>query len=367
VKKIIKRGMKQVELAIRGLTLGLLSRRSAPSSEHSLPLLLPSEPRILFLRQDRIGDAVVTTPLLVAVKQKYPHARITMLLGDNNRAIRPLLPIDCDTVVYAKSLLRDLRMLRSLRKQRFDVAIDLTDNASVTSSMLMAMIKPRFAIGIEKENRSVYNVIVPRIDRLENHISSRIAELLRPLGIDPSAIDLKPILRVDRQNGLPGRLGLNISAGTESRWAPERVYAAIAQSALESGAWSEIRVYCEPRDTDKATSIVSMADDPRVTLQPPTRSYGEFASALSSCEALITPDTSVVHLAAALDIPQVVIFAPIPEGLHYWTPIGVPYEMLVQHPNLSTLEPQTVIALLRKLEARLTATAMSQSSQTHAH
>ncbi|HET6510861.1 MAG TPA: glycosyltransferase family 9 protein [Candidatus Kapabacteria bacterium] len=355
MNKRVKRVLKIFELAFRRLTLLSLKiaggNRAAQLS--SAALTLSPDPKILFLRQDRIGDAIITTPLLVAVRTKYPNAKITFLLSKNNRAIIPLLPIDCDTVIYQKSWLKDRAMLRLLRKQKFDVAIDMTDNASVTSSILMASIKPRFAIGIEKENAVVYDVLVPRIDREKNHISARIAELLRPLGIDPNTVNAKPQLRIKQLQKVAGRLGINISAGTESRWAPETVYAEIAKQALQSKRWNEVAILAEPRDEIKAIEIEKLAGDARIQVMPVTGSYGDFASSLSTCEALISPDTSVVHLAAALDLPQVVIYAPIPKGLHYWTPIGVPYEMIVQSPSLATLEPHSVISLLRRLEAKL--------------
>jgi ADP-heptose:LPS heptosyltransferase len=366
--KRAKRILKIFELAIRRLTLLTLKiaggNRSAQLS--SAPVALPIDPKILFLRQDRIGDAIVTTPLLVAVRKKYPLAKITILLGKNNQAIIPMLPIDCDTVIYQKSWLKDRTMLRELRKQKFDVAIDMTDNASVTSSMLIASIKPRYAIGIEKENAVVYDVLVPRLDREKYHISKRIAELLRPLGVDPSIVSGKPQLKIDRRPTVEGRLGVNISAGTESRWAPEATYAEIARQTLATDAWKEIVILAEPRDEEKANHIITLAADPRVKALPVSRSYQEFASHLSTCEALITPDTSVVHLAAALDIPQVVVYAPIPKGLHYWTPIGVPYEMMVQSPSLATLEPHSVISLLRRLEAKLASNKTGTVPQSQA-
>lgn len=353
----VKKLLKQAELAIRRLTLRMLERmggnKQAMRATPGIALTLPASPRIIFLRQDRIGDAIVTTPLLLAVRKHFPTADITMLLGLNNQAIAPLLPIECRTVVYRKSPLEDMRMLSKLRSERYDVLIDLTDNASVTSSMLVAAIKARYAIGIEKENAVVYDVLVPRIDRGENHIARRIAELLRPLGIDPETIDLKPVLDLATSPRVNGRLGINISAGTESRWAPDRVYAQVAITALSDQRWSEVVIYSEPKDEMKARDIVLLSGNDRVRHEPSTKSFGDFAKALSSVEVLITPDTSVVHLAAALGIPQAVIFAPLPEGLQYWTPTGVPYEMMVQHPSLSTLEPAPVNEMLRTLVTKL--------------
>ena len=79
--RVVKRG----ELAIRRAFITFLSRRSLKSSP-TLPLQLPDSPTILILRQDRFGDAIITTPLLVALKERYPTARIMVLLGKKIRA-----------------------------------------------------------------------------------------------------------------------------------------------------------------------------------------------------------------------------------------------------------------------------------------
>src|SRR6185312_13300334 len=101
------------------------------------------------------------------------------------------------------------------------------DNPSATSSILLALIKPRTAIGIAKENDAAYTITVPRMDRAQYHITERIAELLRPLGIDPKRLSLKPQLQLPKTDKVSGRVGINISAGSSSRYAPVETYASI--------------------------------------------------------------------------------------------------------------------------------------------
>lgn len=359
-KNKLQKGLKQIELLIRRIFLLYLQlrRKLFRKKQDTTSLLqhLGESPSILLLRQDRLGDAIITTPLLVAIRRKFPKAKITMLLGGNNRAIAPLLPAGCETVVYTKNPKIDRPMLRSLRGQ-FDVMIDLTDNASVTSSMLVASIQPKVAIGIEKENAVVYDVVVPRIDREKHHITQRIAELLRPLGIDPASVDLRPQLQLRKDEMVRGRVGINISAGSESRYAPEEVYAKIAVAVSTIDGVEEVTLLCEPADKIIAERIALLTlgeeTSQKIKVLGPTPSYAEFATLLSTCEVLITPDTSIVHLGAALELPMVVIYAPIPPGLHYWTPVGVPYEMCIQRPSLASLEPGTVISLFSTLWKRL--------------
>jgi heptosyltransferase-3 len=318
-----------------------------------LPKLLAGRPTILFLRQDRLGDAIVTTPLLVALADSYPNAQIIMLLGANNEGIAPLLPIKCETVVYRKDPRHDRAMLKILNRRSIDILIDLTDNASVTSSMLIRSIKPKVAIGIEKENGVVYDILVPRLDRAHTHIARRIAELLKPLAIEPDSFKLQPRLKIDIQEKIVGRIGINVSAGSSGRYAPASVYATIAREVAGETGVTEVRILSQPQDADYAKKIVELSKSDRVMTQPRAMAFAEFGSYLSTCEMIITPDTSVVHLGAAAGVPMVVIYAPIPEGLHYWTPTGVPYEMMVQRPTLAELDAASVVSLFESLSNRL--------------
>jgi len=61
-------------------------------------------------------------------------------------------------------------MLRNLRKRKIDILIDLIDNTSSTSSILISAITPKFSIGIEKDNSASYDATVPLVDRSKNHM-----------------------------------------------------------------------------------------------------------------------------------------------------------------------------------------------------
>jgi ADP-heptose:LPS heptosyltransferase len=343
IQRLLKRG----ELALRRSFISLLSKRSAQATDIR-PLPLAQNPKILFLRQDRLGDAIVSTPLLVALREKYPNADMMMLLGENNKGIAPLLPITCETHIYTKRLFSDINLLRTLRKKKIDVLIDLQDNASVTSSILTAAISARYSIGIEKENASSYNVLVSRLDQSKYHIARRIAELLTPFGIDPGALSLRPKLKDIPYTQVEGRVGIVFSAGAIDRYIPVSKSAEIAKAVIETGFASEILIFSHPKDEVYAKEIVTIVNDARIKLSPATRSFMEYASLLRSCSIVITPDTSAVHVCSAYEIPVLMIARTFPPTLHYWTPIGVEYRMISKD-DLSEVDVKEVLSLYREL------------------
>jgi ADP-heptose:LPS heptosyltransferase len=343
IQRILKRG----ELALRRTFISLLSKRSTQATTIR-PLHLPLKPKILLLRQDRLGDAIISTPLLVALQEKYPDAKMMMLLGENNKGIAPLLPINCEIFIYKKKILSDIRLLRSLRKKHIDVLIDLQDNASATSSILTAGIGARYSIGIDKENASSYNVLVPRINQSEYHITRRIAELLTPFGIDPDILPLRPVLKDIPFNKVEGRVGIVFSAGAIDRYIPISKNVEIAKAIIETDGTKEIVFFSHPKDELYLQEIISIVNDSRIKPAATTNSFIDYASLLRSCSIVITPDTSAVHLCSAYGIPVLMIARTFPPSLHYWTPIGVEYRMISKD-NLSEVDVNEVVLCYKEL------------------
>ena len=90
--------------------------------------------KILFIRRDNIGDLVCTTPAIHAVREKYPDAKIGILVNTYNADAISNNP-DIDKVyIYEKAKhatdknklsvwLNNLRVLQKIRKEKYDVAI----------------------------------------------------------------------------------------------------------------------------------------------------------------------------------------------------------------------------------------------------
>lgn len=339
--------LKPIELFFRRSFLRILERMGR--RKDSSAVAIPDFPSILLLRQDRLGDVLMSTFFLAALRNRYPKSRFAILLGKNNREVIPLLPFPIETFLYRKRIFADVAMLAKLRREKFDVVIDLTDKASVTSSVLMAAINPKLRVGVEKENSVIYDITVPRPNQMKVHITERIAELLRPFGIDPKTVDKSPklTLRIQRQKG---RIGLNVSSRTPDCSLPPPASATIAREVLAMG-FSEILVFAAPHDRARGEETVRLAGDSRIHFAEAKRSFVQFAEQIATCEYLITADTSVIQIAAAAKIPMLLLFRPMFDE-HPWTPVGVPFEFYTQQPSLAALEPQPALDLFRKLIAR---------------
>lgn len=352
--------LKRIELGLRRILLivmGGLKRRRRPP-EKSLDF---NRSKILFVRQDRIGDVLVSTPLLAAVKKHHPGATIDVFLSPNNHFVLANNALVRRRWIYTKRPLATLKLLAAIRRERYDFIVDLMDNPSVTSTILCALAGGRWNVGLEKENDSIYDIKIPRLSRKETHIVDRLAQLLRAFAIDPSheplAIHYQTSAESEalaeslfRSPDLAGRpvLGLNISAGSEARfWGIGNFHALLALLERHYPRLTALVLY-RPDDRERAEEIAG--PHRQAIVGPVTKSFDHFAALIGRLGLLVTPDTSAVHLAAAFGIPAVVLYVQSNKELGVWAPYNTKSEVLISDiDDLSTIAPGDVLASVRSL------------------
>ena len=107
--------------------------------------------KILFLRYDRIGDMIITTPVFRELKRKYPKIKITVLASKTNQDVLLNNPYIDEIIVNSKNnLIGDLPSLFKLKKQNFDVCVEF-DHSVVPHAIF------RVRIINAKINISIYN------------------------------------------------------------------------------------------------------------------------------------------------------------------------------------------------------------------
>src|SRR4051812_13288990 len=147
--------------------------------------------KILLLRLRLIGDVVFTTPAIRALRRTYPDAHLTYLVEPHAAPVVINNP-HLDQVIVAprqrgaRRLLDDVALARRLRRERFDVAIDLHGGPR-SAWLTWASGAPR-RIGYTIAGRSwMYTDVIARAaDLTPRHSVLNQWDLLAPLGIGPA-------------------------------------------------------------------------------------------------------------------------------------------------------------------------------------
>ncbi|MCX7930902.1 MAG: glycosyltransferase family 9 protein, partial [Chlorobi bacterium] len=332
---------KQIELYIRRRFLAY-SRKPFSGELITKPknVLLSDSPRILLLRQDRLGDVICSTPIVAALRQHFPTARIDLLLSHNNIALAELMYNWCNRLwCYNKTVASFLFLRHQLRRQHYDAVVDLMDNPSTTSTLFVRSIRAPIRIGIIKDNAWVYTHCVPLLDRERHHYIERIAQLLLPFGIDPSSVNLFPLYPLTHSDIAQAATALNLehfpdrsgfvlvhisTRHTPLQWGWDRYHAVVAHLRAQLPELP-IGIGSTPEDRTVAEAIAHQTG----AFLLPHLSFHQYAAIVHFARLLISPDTAIVHAAAAMHIPSVVLYHQGNPALMPWYPYGAPYRALV--------------------------------------
>jgi len=328
----------------------------------SLPLDRSTVRSILILRYDAIGDMIVTTPLFDALKSVVPDAAIDIVASHRNAG----LLADDERIRHVHvydgtgSSLRAVR--RTCRRQGYDVVISLVMNKTTKAGLMANRLGGSKAITVAFENaerRDLYatwfDVQVP----IERNVSTmaemqlRIVDALFGVQCDPVSFPMN--VRFDTANerfaadqvkGNEGRriIGFNLSAGNPYRmWSEERNAQFLT---LLMAADSDVRIMLFSDGARRDMALRLMSVEPyRISCCEPTKDFRSVVATLGKMDAVITPDTSVVHAAAAMGTPVVVMYSLKASFLVEWQPFGVPHRVVYTdgREDLETLEPEAVL------------------------
>jgi ADP-heptose:LPS heptosyltransferase len=320
--------------------------------------------KFLFIRQDRIGDVLVSTPLLISLKRNYPGAVIDVLLSSNNHFVLNNETAVRKRWVYDKKFFSSLRVLFGIRSERYDFVIDLMDNPSATSTVILLLAGGKWNVGLEKDNSYAYDIVVPMLSRKETHIVDRLAQLLKVFGIEIGKEDLsihyqtsasseEAVRAFIAQRTPKGKhlIGINISAGNDSRFWGIPQYRLLMKEIRTKYSDAKTILLYKPSDSPRAEEIAS--GFPGVFLAP-EMTFDEFAAMIRHLWLLITPDTSAVHLAAAFHIPSVVLYVQADSTLRIWEPYNTDCEpVITTSDTLAGLEVPRVVEAIRRITGRI--------------
>ena len=350
-----RRNLKRLESYGRSLLTPLMNSRS-PGGTGSVPERIPpgeGPRRILLMRWDAIGDMVISLPFFRELAGLLPAAEIGIVVSRRNL---PLLRYErgFTTILWDRRPGTFLKSLRSARAFRPDTVVDTRMHYDSTTSFLYALASgAKWSVSASnRSNRLPFSVRVPVPEA--GHYADMTARLLSALGPPLHGADLDRRLRLsslerefaagfwrDAGIGLIGRaVAVNISAGNPARaWGGEN-NAELCRLLISRGLTPVLM--STPDDRVEVTAISAEVDG--VLIAPVSPTILHAAALLDGMAMLVTPDTAMVHIAAAHGVPVVGLY-PIREGhMPTWQPWRIEHELLrsPEHGKVSDIRPTDV-------------------------
>jgi heptosyltransferase-3 len=284
---------------------------------------------VLVIRTDeRVGNLLLTTPLLAALRERLPSARIGLLCAARLRALVEGTGLYDELWPFEKRefFLRPLRFVRfcwRLRRARYSVAIEAGHwhAFSFTAGMLALWSGAPVRIGHRRgEAEYLMTHLVVR-DPREKYDAATKLELLAPFGPGGPLRALRLQTALGRTEAarfvqlFKDQPALILNPGgrkSDHRWPPQLF--SRAGLALRDRLGLAIWVAFGPGEEALARQVAAGADGARLL---PETNLAELAGVLRACALFLTNDTGPMHLGAAVGAPTVAIF--LNEDRERWT------------------------------------------------
>jgi len=294
---------------------------------------------ILVLKPCCLGDVLMTTPVIAALRRAYPQARITYAVGAWSRSVLVGNPniddfVDCGAVGSGPYRLADyLALAQDLRRRQFDLAVVLDRSPALGFLAFLAAIPRR--VGLDSGGRGFAHTVRVAVDwQHPKHEADLYLDRVRALSLPvvnprleffPAVSDRAwaaalltscqpvpetryplPATRsfVAIHPGGAANPGMTLLA---KRWQPEG-FAAIADRLVETYG-AQIILVGAPSDAEAAEAVrAAMHHEPLVLVGKTT--LGQLAALYENCMLMLGNDSGVMHLAVAVGIPVVAVFGP---------------------------------------------------------
>jgi len=281
-----------------------------------------------------IGDVILATPVMRALKAAYPAARLTMLTVPLTAPVAAMDPFVDEVLVYDKrgrhkGFFGMLAMGRQLKARGFDLAVCM--NFAVRGAVVAWLAGIPNRLGYDAQHAGLFLTLVQRHERDGvKHEALNHLEVLRPLGLGTE--DTSLVLTA------PTAAQASLAAKRQRYEMPEQGYLVLcpfgsyAKKNLSLGLaahlvrhWSLRRsVYLigGPAGAAGLERIVKTAGLPLTQVLAGTLTLPELAAFLGRADCLVTVDTGPLHIAQAVGCRTIAVFGPTdpvvwgPRGTH---------------------------------------------------
>ncbi|MEY2565147.1 MAG: heptosyltransferase [Verrucomicrobiota bacterium] len=325
---------------------------------------------ILLIQLKRIGDLILTTPAIAALRENFPDATLSLVVSPAVEGLLPAIP-GIDKVFVVRGKADDFVDWIALTFGKFDYCLDFTRNDRSSFLTLLSGATTRITsdhpnLRTKFRARS-YNEFVDAPVRLLHTIDYHLA-LLKPLGI----VHPSPSIRLELPAAPLARAEQLLQAASVSDdFVIFHPGSARAEKFWEVDRWAQLIDHCAAqrqmkclltggRSPIEQTQIAAIKASIRseVTDLSGKTDLLTLAALVRKARLLVTVDSAPMHFAAAWDTPQVVLFGPT--NPFHWHPRSDSAVVLMGESEGGRLEfnPMAVAAPMNQISTESVIDAM---------
>jgi ADP-heptose:LPS heptosyltransferase len=275
--------------------------------------------RVLVVRADNLGDVVMTTPALRALRRAAPHVRIDLLASPAGAQVAPLIPAITEVVTVSPSwqqagtprravelAAEEAELVDRVRAGNYDAMLVFTSHSQ--SPWPAAHVGMLAGIGLRAVHSTEFGGAVATHwvtpPPAGTHQVDRCLHLLAALGVPSAGPELELVIpRTDRE----GPYAVLAPGGScPSKRYPADRFAVVARRLADAGL--AVLVTGAPKEAPLVAAVVTGAAHPRVTPLGEV-TVPELAAVIGAADVVVCNNSGCLHLADAARVPVVVTYA----------------------------------------------------------
>ncbi len=279
--------------------------------------------KVLFFRYDRIGDMVITTPVFRELKLFFPEIKVSVLASKTNQSVLTNNPyIENVYVNHKNNFLSDLKTLLILRKKNFDACIEFDHSVVPHAIIRLKIINPKIVISVSKKGRygvkgselMLYDFYTENNDGL--HFRDIWLETLTPFGIKPKS-NHYDLFCTDAQKQVAYNfiskfhdkflIGINLEGAVKGKKIEFKDLEEICRRLVYVHNNIQVIILSAPNNFKRVGEMIRKMKLNHVVNSFKTNTIMDIAALIDQMDLIITPDTSIAHIASAYNKPVVTI------------------------------------------------------------
>lgn len=322
-----------------------------------------AEENILVIQLRQLGDILLTTPCLRAIKRERPKSKITFLSHGMGRLILNHNPFVDEHFFYGDdwSKLQEWRLAQNLKMRRFDLVLDFMNNPR--SAFYTWMTGARERIAFHSARRFVYTATVPR-PKPGNYIVDDKFLLLKEAGFNPedrklvlpwSEVNLAPLMKLSAEvasfKDAPLRIVISPTHRRLVRRWSLKSYAQLSDWLQSNWQASVVWLWGpgEEAEIDEGLSYCTMP-----AVKAPKTTFAEMTALIGNCDLFIGNSNGPSHVAVAVGTPSLQLHGHT--SAKAWCPMTPEHQALQapgygaeEMPDINGITLADVIAALEKI------------------
>ena len=314
------RGNRILRFFDRYLGIALIRTLSLFKKKQPFP---KSVKRIGLLKLSGIGDLIVLSGVIKDIKETYPDSDVILFCGAENRAIAPF--VAGTSAIEKLNVFNIFESIRTLRSHKLDLLID-AEQWSRIDVIMSFFSKADYTIGFitkDQHRHFLFDVVAehtPACHEIDNF--RKLAHLAAVHSKSGLSLALEPISIEESERPFVVFHPWSISRMKAFKEWPEEHWTELGTALRREGF--DILITGGPNDVNQSAQLAEKIGHEiavgQVSSLAGKTSFKELTGYLKKAHCVISVDTGVMHLAAAVDASLIALFGPT--SVHRWGPLS---------------------------------------------